>query len=222
MRHTLLGVLFFTALIAQGQTWDTIPVLPEHYNKKLEAFKKQKETSGKILFLGNSITEGGDFKTLLKDTTVINRGIGGDITFGVIARIEEVTRFKPSKLFLLIGVNDLSKRIPENVILNNIFTIISLIHAQSPKTKVYVQSILPVNPAVKDFPKGYDVSESAKLINGQLANLTKRLNYTFVDIHKFFTDVEGNMDVRYTGDGLHLNAAGYALWIKVLKEARHL
>ncbi|HZY79804.1 MAG TPA: GDSL-type esterase/lipase family protein [Cyclobacteriaceae bacterium] len=218
----LLVVLCFIALNCQAQDWDTIPVLPDHYNNKLEAFKKQKASTGKILFLGNSITEMGDFKTLLKDTTVVNRGIGGDITFGVIARIEEVTRFKPSKLFLLIGVNDLSKRIPENVILNNIFSIVSLIHAQSPKTKVYVQSILPVNPTVQKFPKGYDVGENARLINGQLANLTKRLNYTFVDMHKFFTDVEGNMDAKYTYDGLHLNAAGYALWMKILKDGKHL
>jgi len=51
----------------------------------------------------------GDFKKLLKDSTAINRGIGGDITFGILNRLEEVQRFKPSKLFICIGINDLSK-----------------------------------------------------------------------------------------------------------------
>ena len=218
----LIFLLLTTSHAFAQQAWDTIPVLPGHYNQKLAAFKSQKESNGKLLFLGNSITEGGDFRALLKDSTVVNRGIGGDITFGILARIEEVTRYKPSKLFLLIGVNDLSKHIPENVILNNMFAIVALIHAQSPKTKVYVQSILPVNPTVQNFPKGYDVGESAKLINSQLANLTRRMNYTFVDMHKFFTDVEGNLDTKYTHDGLHLNSAGYTLWMKILKEEKHL
>jgi len=220
------GVFFFLLIavsqaIAQ-QSWDTIPVLPDHYREKLEVFKKEKETTGKVLFLGNSITEGGDFKKLVGDTTIINRGIGGDITFGILNRLDEVTRFKPSKIFVLIGINDLSKHIPENIILQNMFAIVNLIHAQSPKTVVFVQSILPVNPTVKDFPKGYDVNESVTLINAQLSNMQKRVKYTFIDLHRSFTDVEGLMDIKYTSDGLHLNPAGYQRWIKILKEAKHL
>ena len=218
----LAVVLFFVSLQARSQTWDTIPVLPDHYREKLEEFRKQKETNGKILFLGNSITEGGDFKKLIGDSTVINRGIGGDITYGVLNRLEEATRFKPSKLFILIGVNDLSKHIPENVILQNMFAIVNLVHSQSPKTLVYVQSILPVNPGVKDFPKGYDVNESVVLINRELSNMQKRVKYTFIDLHKSFTNVEGLMDVKYTSDGLHLNTAGYQRWIRILKEGKHL
>jgi lysophospholipase L1-like esterase len=218
----LAVVLLFAALEVHSQTWDTIPVLPDHYREKLEEFGKQKETSGKILFLGNSITEGGDFRKLTGDTTVINRGIGGDITYGVLNRLGEATRFKPSKLFILIGVNDLSKHIPENVVLQNMFAIVNLIHSQSPKTIVYLQSILPVNPGVKEFPKGYDVNESVVLINRELSNMQKRVKYTFIDLHKSFTDVDGLMDLKYTVDGLHLNAAGYQRWIKILKEGKHL
>jgi lysophospholipase L1-like esterase len=216
----LLTIVCFGAFAQQS--WDTIPVLPDHYREKLEQFKKQKETTGKILFLGNSITEMGDFKTLTGDTTIVNRGIGGDITFGVLNRLDEVARFKPSKVFILIGINDLSKHIPENIILQNIFAIVNLIRSQSPKTTVYVQSILPVNPSVKDFPKGYDVNESVVLINRELSNMQKRVKYTFVDLHRSFTDAEGLMDLKYTVDGLHLDPAGYQRWIKILKEEKHL
>ncbi|MEI9920593.1 MAG: GDSL-type esterase/lipase family protein [Bacteroidota bacterium] len=221
MRLLLLLLLISLELQAQ-QSWDTIPVLPQHYQEKLADFRQQKVTTGHILFLGNSITEAGDYKKLLGDTTVINRGIGGDITFGIINRIDEVTRFKPSKLFLMIGVNDLSKNIPENVVLQNIFAIVNLIHAGSPKTIVYVESILPVNPTVKDFPKGYDVDDRAVLINRELANMQKRVKYTFVDLHDKFSDVGGLLDPRYTTDGLHLNSAGYQHWLKILKEGKHL
>jgi lysophospholipase L1-like esterase len=119
-------------------------------------------------------------------------------------------------------VNDLSKHIPENIILQNIFAIVNLVHSRSPKTIVYVQSILPVNPSVKGFPKGYDVGESVVLINRELANMQKRVKYTFVDLHKNFRDAEGLMDLRYTSDGLHLNSAGYGRWIEILKGGKHL
>ena len=220
MRLTVL--LFFVVFNVYSQSWDTIPVLPDHYREKLEEFKKQKVTAGKILFLGNSITEMGDFKKFLNDTTIVNRGIGGDITFGVLNRLDEVIRFKPSKVFILIGINDLSKHIPENIILQNMFTIVNLIHSGSPKTTVYVQSILPVNPTVKNFPKGYGVNESIVLINRELSNMQKRVKYTFIDLYKNFSDVEGQMDLRYTVDGLHLNSAGYQQWMKILKEGKHL
>jgi lysophospholipase L1-like esterase len=222
MRLAVLLVFLCAFGVRAQQQWDTIPVLPDHYNERLNLFKAQKTTTVKILFLGNSITEMGDFRKLTGDTTVINRGIGGDITFGVLNRLEEVTRFKPSKLFLLIGINDLSKHIPENVILQNMFAIVNLIHSQSPKTVVYVQSILPVNPTVKDFPKGYDVNESVILLNRELSNMQKRVKYTFIDLNKSFRNVEGLMDPRYTTDGLHLNSAGYQLWIKILKGEKHL
>lgn len=223
MTRLVLILIFISVAGAHAQqTWDTIPVLPEHYREKLERFRKQKESSGRILFIGNSITEGGDFRKLIGDTTVVNRGIGGDITFGVLNRLEEATRYKPSKMFILIGVNDLSKHIPENIVLQNIFAIVNLVHSQSPKTTVYVQSILPVNPTVKTFPKGYDVNESVILINRELSNMQKRVKYTFVDLHKGFTDPEGLMDLRYTNDGLHLNSAGYQQWIRILKEGKHL
>ena len=222
MRSLVFVVMFFVTFHCHAQAWDTIPVMVDHYNTKLAAFKKQKVTSGKILFLGNSITEMGDFKKLLGDSTIINRGIGGDITFGILERLDEVTRFKPSKLFLLIGINDLYKKIPEDVVLENMFMIISRIHKESPNTQVFVHSILPVNNSFKNFPKGYDVMENIVVVNTQLSKISKRFNYTYVDLYKDFIDKEGNLNATYSVDGLHLSAAGYKLWIKILKDAKHL
>lgn len=217
----LVGIWVLTLSVRaqeNARTWDTLPRMIEHYQQKVAAFKKEKTTTGKVLFLGNSITEGGNFKKLLKDSTIVNRGIGGDITFGILRRLDEVTRFQPSKLYMLIGINDLSKGIPEDVILENMFLIVAQIKKASPKTQIYVQSILPVNPSFKNFPKGYDVMEGISVINGQLSKISKRFGYTYIDLHKHFLDKDGNMDATLSNDGLHLNAAGYQRWIKVLKD----
>ena len=74
----LVFVLFPGYLLAQ-HTWDTIPNSPGYYREQFEKFKKEPVVKGKVIFLGNSITEGGNWKELLKDSTVINRGISGDI-----------------------------------------------------------------------------------------------------------------------------------------------
>jgi lysophospholipase L1-like esterase len=207
---------------AQKRAYDTIPNLPEHYWVRIEKFKKETVVPGKIVFLGNSITEGGKWKQLLKDSTVINRGISGDNTFGVLARIDEIIKLKPSSLFVLIGTNDLSKKIPDEAVIENIFTIVSKIKSGSPKTKIFIQSILPVNETVEKFPQQFNNSIHINAINDQLARYATRMRYTYIDLYGKFIDSQGKLDVKYTYDGLHLNAVGYQRWVEVLKELKHL
>jgi lysophospholipase L1-like esterase len=173
--------------------------------------------------VGNSITEGGDWKKLFQDTTVVNRGISGDVTFGVLNRIKEITDRKPSKVFLLIGINDLSRNTPDEVIQENIFSIVTKLKSRSPKTVVYVQSILPTNESFKNLNKNFvGKGEHITTINTQLKKYASKLKYKYLDLHSHFTDAEGRMEAKYSGDGLHLNAAGYAHWIEILKEEKIL
>lgn len=207
------------------RTWDTIPFNPDHYRERYELFKKEAIVQEKIIFLGNSITEGGNWKKLLKDSSVINRGISGDITFGVLNRFEEVLNRKPAKLFLMIGVNDLAKNIPEEVVIQNIFSLASQVKRRSPKTKLYIQSILPTNPAIQhpDYLNAhFNKDDHIQVVNGQLRKFAARLNYTFVDLYSSFLDKESHLDAKYTDDGLHLNWAGYMHWVETLKELKLL
>ncbi len=224
MKFLLLSSLFlFDSALAQIKTYDTLPNLPDHYLKRYELFKKEPIQQGKIMMVGNSITEGGYWKTLLKDTTVINRGISGDVTFGVIHRMKDITDRKPSRLFLLIGINDLSRNTPDEVILENIFMIVGKIHSGSPATKLYIQSILPTNESFKNLSKSYvGKSEHIKTINAQMNKYANKLNYTFVDLYSAFIDSEGRMESKFTTDGLHLMPAGYQHWVDILKREKYL
>lgn len=218
----LFGFFLITSTYAQQRTYDTVPNLPEHYWVRMEKFKKETNIQGKTVFLGNSITEGGNWKKLLKDSSIINRGISGDNTFGVIARIEEIIKLKPSKIFILIGTNDLSKSIPDEVVIENIFAIVSKIKAGSPKTKIFVQSILPVNETVEKFPQQFNNANHILTINDQLSRYAERLRYTYIDLYNKFLDDQGKLKASYTFDGLHLNAAGYQHWVGILKSLNYL
>lgn len=215
----LLLILSPGYLLAQ-RTWDTIPYGPDHYRAQYEKFKKEPVVKGKVIFLGNSITEDGDWKKLLKDSTVINRGVSGDITFGILNRIDEVAKRQPSKLFLLIGINDIAKNIPDEVIMENIFSIVSKVRSLSPKSKIFVQSILPTNNSFPDSPDHKNKDDHVVTINAQLQKYGDRLQYTYVDLHSSFTDNESRLYAKYTTDGLHLNAIGYAHWVDILKNLK--
>ena len=217
----LTGIYF--SLNANAQvSYDTLPNLPAHYAARFEKFKKEPVVPGKILFLGDNITEGGNWRKLLKDSTIINRGISGDNTFGVLHRLEEIAKRKPSRIFLLIGVNDLSKNIPNEVIIENIFAIVGKIRSASPKTRIFLQSLLPLNPAVKDFPTNLAKQENILEINGQLKKYGVIFKFTYIDIYSLFLDKQNALDARFTYDGLHLNAAGYLRWVAYLKKSTYL
>jgi hypothetical protein len=139
--------------------FDTVSFLPDHYSTKVGQFGREPASNGAVIWLGDSITEGGSWGQLIGDGTTLNRGIGGDITFGVLHRLDEVLRHRPSKLFILIGINDIAKDIPELVIADNCREMIRRVQQASPATRIYLQSVLPLDPSYPGFPQHYDKLE---------------------------------------------------------------
>jgi lysophospholipase L1-like esterase len=209
--------------LAQVRTYDTLPNLPDHYVKRFELFKKEPKVQGRVIMVGNSITEGGDWKSLLHDSTIVNRGISGDVTFGVLNRLNEITDQKPSKIFLLIGINDVSRNTPDEVIIANTLLIVLRIREASPSTEIFLQSILPTNDTFKNLHENF-VGKGARIrrINEQLAKYSATLKYVYIDLHSNFIDANGSMETKYATDGLHLSTVGYQHWVEVLKKGKYL
>ncbi len=223
----LLTCLAWTCYIAAAQSqqvtnqrlFDTIPFIPEHHARRLAQFASENVAPGRVIFLGNSITEMGDWKRLTGDSTVVNRGIGGDITFGMLQRLSLVTALRPSKIFLLIGINDIGKDIPPPVIADNISRIIDRIRTESPGTVIVLQTLLPVNPAVNQFPQHYDKNDKVLAVNNLLRALAKEKQVPLADLHALFRNKQGLLRPELTGDGLHLdpNGNGYRIWVEHLR-----
>lgn len=216
--------LISETLCAQNGRYDTIQYAKEYHQQRLILFGSEPVTNSKIIFLGNSITEFGDWKKLLGDSDVVNRGIAGDNTFGVLARLQDVIARKPQKLFIEIGINDISQDIPVDIIVKNIFTIAATVKEKLPRAEIYVTSILPVNDNVKnEYPDAYDKETQINAVNKQLKHYAKRDHFTYIALNKKFKDSNGNLDVKYAApDGLHLNETGYLLWIKLLRMKKYL
>ena len=223
-KHSVLLALTLLASssVAQNLTnqrlFDTVPFLVDHYARRVAKFQSEAIPPRSIVFLGNSITEGGRWKKLTGDSSAVNRGIGGDITFSMLRRLDEILKAQPTKLFLLIGINDVGKDIPGSVIADNIRKILERFKRESPKTKLYVQTIFPVNPEVKNFPQHYDKNEYVKKANEHIRTVASTMNITLIDTFSLFSDERGLLIRQYTGDGLHINAEGYKVWVTHLKK----
>lgn len=181
-----------------------------NYVARIQQFKNDPLKMGEIVFLGNSLTEqGGDWSAKFGINGIRNRGIAGDVSDGVLKRLDEIVYFKPKAVFLLIGVNDIFNLqggggiTSAEYIANNILNIAKTIRQGSPATRIYVQTILPA---------GADIRANTQLVNVLIKNNGQSGTYTPVDLHTAFTNNEGLMRQDLTTDGLHLNDKGYKVW----------
>ncbi len=201
----LLTFSFSLGVQAQGAYW----------KHKVNQFRILPNPRGEICFLGDSITDGCNWTELTGNRKVTNRGISGDTAEGILARLDEVISGKPAKVFLMIGTNDLAwagKTVPETR--DNIEKIIDRIQAESPKTKIYLQSVLPViDGRIEKFDNA-DINA----VNPLLAQLAREKNVTWIDLNSVFRDSGGQLRVEFTEDGLHLNGEAYRLWYELIKK----
>ncbi|MFA6851413.1 MAG: GDSL-type esterase/lipase family protein [Selenomonadaceae bacterium] len=190
-----------------------------YYEQKLTLFENLPNTKKEIIFLGNSIIDGCEWAEIFHNKKIKNRGITGDGTEGVLFRLNEVTESQPAKIFLLIGINDLARGISKDTVFCNICKIAMQIQVNSLKTKVYIQSLLPVNPNFGKFPSHCSKTEDILWINQKLKDWCVHTSAQFIDLFsKFKNENNNNMNPRYTNDGLHLEGEGYLLWAMTIQE----
>lgn len=188
-----------------------------YYEQRRTLFEHLPNTKKEIIFLGNSITDGCEWAELFQNKRIKNRGISGDVTEGVLFRLNEVSESKPEKVFLLIGINDLARGISKDTVFNNICRIAKRIKTNSPKTQVYLQSILPVNPEFGKFAGHCSKTEEVIWINKRMEVWSAENNVGFVDLFAAFKNDSNNwMNPLYTNDGLHLKGEGYRVWAKTI------
>jgi len=175
--------------------------------RRLSQFEALSATHAAVVFVGDSITEGGLWSEWLPGVDVINRGISGNTTQDILDRMPHIVSVRPDKLFLMIGVNDLNKRLGAAVALRNYTTLFDLIDAQLPNTEVYIQSVLPVN-AVWPLIDNTQIP----ILNAALTHHADERGYRYIDLHSVFADAEGALKPDLSNDGIHLLAPGYRLW----------
>lgn len=193
-----------------------------YYQGRMEVFQSLGGQKRATVFLGNSITERGQWHELLPGEIIMNRGIGGDNTFGVLARLNDVLMYQPKKIFLLIGINDIGRGLPLDVITNNYRQIVERIQSGSPKTTLYIQSVLPMNEGMLKAEYLKNKKDSVLKLNEAIQRLAQEKKVKFINLHPVFSDAQGELKEVFTMDGIHLRPAAYVEWVAFLKKQKYL
>jgi lysophospholipase L1-like esterase/ketosteroid isomerase-like protein len=198
--------------------YDTVRYIPDHYRERRAVFAGEALSSGRVVFFGNSITEFGEWKRLLRDSGAVNRGIAGDNTFGMLDRLGEVIALRPAALFIEAGINDIGEGVPPALIAANIGSMVQYVRVKSPGTRVYVVSVLPTNGhAQTDYPEIAGKNEIAREVDRLLVAQAAVRGYIYLDLASRLATATGELDEHYAQpDGLHLNDAGYGVWMGMI------
>ena len=144
----------------------------------------------------------------------LNQGISGDTSEGVSKRLSAFSGTRPDVIYVMTGINDLRKGATDKSILVNSSRIIHSLRQSHPSSQIIVQSILPVRS--QKIP-----NSRIRHINAQLAIIAQKQGANYLNIHNWFTDIDGNLRPELTTDGLHLSLAGYQVWQFALEQIEY-
>lgn len=217
-----LAIFCLSADLGFAQTADT-SFAGAYFLKREAYFEALPAKKKATVFLGNSITEVGEWSELFQDKNIINRGISGDVTYGVFNRLPFILSQKPKKIFLAIGVNDIKRGATIAEVSENQERIIKLITQTSPKTKLYVQSVLPVNESMLASIYAKITNERITKVNQKLKVIAQKYGCTYVDLHQSkLKGADGQLIKEYSTDGLHLQPLAYIIWADYLKSLKYI
>lgn len=223
----MICILVATVVFLAGMSMDKLT----RSNQKNEVVEKtEKETKEKkydklktnenILILGDSITELYQIDEIYGSLPIVKSGVSGYKTTDILKRMNEMAyKYNPTKIFLLIGINDIAyDTSAENVdeTLNNIKTIIKNLKNNRKNAKLYVESIYPINRELNKNKINEDINETIINMNSEIKSICKENKSIYINMHDELTDDDGNFSEDYTNDGIHPNTLGYAKITRVL------
>jgi lysophospholipase L1-like esterase len=162
-----------------------------------------------VVFVGNSLTEAFPVSEVFGHCCK-NRGIGGNTTSHILARIGPIASKRPAKIFIEGGINDLIAAVSVDSIFKNYRDIIDLIRDTAYSTALYVQSIFPTSKTYANL------NNSIMQLNKMLSDHCVAIGVTYIDIYSNLSK-DGRLNSQLTEDGIHLNEKGYQIWQQAIE-----
>ena len=181
----------------------------EAYEQRLTALASVPRVRGETIFLGDSHIDRFRWAEHLRARPVRNFGIGGDRSDDVLRRVQLAADRRPEAVVLLVGTNDLKAGMSPDETAENVRAIVEAFRATDPGVEIVLHSVPPsrhplIGPGVED-------------LNARLRALASREGCVWFDLHGVLADQDGGLPDAFSVDGVHLSAAGYALWLEGLR-----
>ena len=201
-----LMYIFGIVLPQSREKEQLLKAMQEYYDAKIAMYEIENEKYDDyevdVAFLGDSLTDGYDLKRYYPQYLTLNRGIGGDTTFGLEKRLKvSVYDLKPKVAVMLIGANNF------DTMFDNYENILKGLGENLPKTKVVLLSLTSMGG---EWGKN---NQKAAYNNVKIKLLAEKYGYEFVDLYSPLLNLEtGEIYAEYTTDGGHLTPAGYEVF----------
>jgi len=204
-------------LADQLQDWNQLG----RYRADNERLKSMPADPGRVVFLGDSITDGWKLAQFFPDKPYVNRGIGGQITSQMLVRtFPDVIDLKPAAVVILAGTNDIAGNDgPETLAMieENLQAITEL--AQAHAIKVILCSVTPISDYTPRKQTLKRPPPDILKLNAWLREYAAKVHAVFADYYSAVVDENGMLREGHSEDGLHPNAKGYALLAPVAEQA---
>jgi lysophospholipase L1-like esterase len=218
----ILLIVFAAGVFMVGWRSDTVTALTErvglqdtlienqspHYRARL-AFFRQTKGLADVVLLGDSLTELVNWQEFFPDVRILNRGISGDTSAGVLIRLDEVIGRRPKTVFLMIGINDLHMGVPISAISANVRSIVGALEQQ--QIRVVLQKTLYTTATYRP-----QLNSKVDELNNALSDLCRPPRVLCLNLNQILGDGRA-LSPSFATDGLHLNAAGYLAWKDAIK-----
>lgn len=205
-------MLATSSLFSQQNDW-------AQFGRYAEA-NKSVETPTRVVFMGNSITDGwwNTDSLFFQNNRYIGRGIGGQTTAQMLVRFRaDVIDLQPKAVVILAGTNDIAQNngyiAPENI-LGNIISMAEL--AKANNIDVVLCSILPAYEY--GWRKGLEPADKIIALNKMIKEYADRHNLTYVDYHSALKDERNGLPEKYSKDGVHPTMEGYKVMERLISE----
>ena len=184
--------------------------------KEAKAIVKSKPDRLTIL-AGDSLSLWFPSELLPSDRIWLNQSISGETSTGLLKRLNLLDNTEPQAVFVMIGINDLTKGTSDQELLDSHKQIITALKQAHPNSKIVVQSILPhganLDAALEKRQQLLEISnERIHTLNQTIETIAKDAGVAYLDLQSLVVDDEGYLRSEFTTDGLHLNRQGYLVW----------
>ena len=199
----------------QAQDWANL----NKYQKENTTLKPLTPGQKRIVFMGDSITEGWPFLDFFAGKPYVNRGISGQTTPQMLIRFRpDVIALKPSVVVIMAGINDIAGNTGPStleMIADNIFSMAEL--AKANHIKVILCSVLPAF----DFPwrQGLEPAEKVVVLNKMIKKYADANGILYLDYYSAMVNDQKGLIAEYSGDGVHPNKAGYEVMNPLVEKA---
>jgi lysophospholipase L1-like esterase len=195
----------------------------KRYSADDATVKAMPDNTNRVIFFGDSITDGWKLDNYFPGKSYINRGIGGQTTPQMLVRFrQDVIELKPKVLVILAGTNDIAGNtgpMRTEDIEANLSSMAEL--AKAHKINVVFSSVLPVNNYTERSKDFYAQRPTERILelNRWLKDYCAKNDHTYLDYFSAMVDDKGMLKRELAEDGLHPNDAGYKIMVPLAEAA---